>query len=190
MKTIQKAWFGLVGVAFAMGCIPSIHPIYTEQDVVQRDEIVGRWIDKDGTETWHFHQADEGSYQLVLVDQQGRDAIFSVHLTEIGGALFMDLFPVRADETNPGFYEHHLVSVHTFLRVSLTDQAMGLSFLHPEWLKRNRAELGTTLPYVQHDKNSLLLTGDTATLRKFLAEHLEAEGAFSEPWLLSRVKDR
>jgi hypothetical protein len=38
-----------LGFLFLMtGCIPSMHPLYTEQDLIFDSLVVGVWADKDG----------------------------------------------------------------------------------------------------------------------------------------------
>ena len=185
----QRVGIGLLGVLLTAGCIPCFHPIYSESDTVKRDGIIGRWIDSQGTQTWHFQHADGDGYSLVLVEG-GEENRFDVHLTEIGGQLFMDLFPAGGGETRSGFARLHRTPMHTFYQVNLTDASLGLSFLQPQWLKQHRAELAETLPHVQRDEHFVLITAETPRLRQFISYHMDVEGAFSNPFLLTKVRDR
>jgi hypothetical protein len=157
---------------------------------VTRDQLVGRWTDINGSQTWDFRRGDGTVYELVYADQQGRDGRFVVHLTEISDELFMDLYPVDADPVKPGFFNLHRVPMHTFFRVGLTDHALTLSFLQPEWLKQNRAEIMKKLPHVQRDERSLLLTATTAQLREFVGQHLDTADAFTKPYTLNKAVEQ
>ena len=46
------------------GCIPSLYPIYTENDLVFDARLLGSWADEDGTE-WYFETI--GRKQLYLL---------------------------------------------------------------------------------------------------------------------------
>ncbi len=186
MRSIRPSWLLIAITAAAVGCIPSLYPIYTEQDVVMRREIVGRWTNGDNTQSWTFSPAEGNAYELVFVDKEGRDATFTAHLTEISEVLFMDLYPKRSSEADPDFYNLHLVSTHTFFRVGLNEEKLSLSFLDPQWLKRLDQEKPSSLFHVRHD-NSVVLTADTTMLRDFVAKHLDSEGAFTNPFVLTKV---
>jgi hypothetical protein len=185
-KQILATFIGITAIALTAGCIPSLFPIYNEQNLVQRNEILGRWVSDAQSQSWTFSERDN-AYELVFVDNTGRDATFVAHLTEIDDVLFMDLYPQRSGLANPGFYDLHLVATHTFFRVELADNSLSLSFIDPQWLKQHFSE-HPELTLHARDKNSVLLTADTDTLRGFVEELLETEGAFTTPFALARVK--
>lgn len=57
-----------LGLLFLMtGCnfIPSVHPLYTDQDLIFDPLLVGVWADKDGNLTWTFTKKAEDAYTLV-----------------------------------------------------------------------------------------------------------------------------
>lgn len=186
MRSIRPSWLLIAITAALVGCIPSLYPIYTERDVVMRREIVGRWTNGDNSQSWTFSPGEGNAYELVFVDKEGRDANFTAHLTEISEVLFMDLYPKRSSEVDPGFYNLHLVSVHTFFRVGLSEEKLNLSFLDPQWLKRLDQENRGSFLHVRHD-NSVVLTANTARLRGFVAKHLDSEGAFTSPFVLTKA---
>jgi hypothetical protein len=188
-KQTLATFIGITAIALTAGCIPSLFPIYNEQDLVQRNEILGRWVSDAQSQSWTFSQSGGNAYELVFVDNTGRDATFVAHLTEIDDVLFMDLYPQRSGRTKPGFYDLHLVATHTFFRVELADNALSLSFIDPQWLKQHFNEHPEVALHVR-DKNSVLLTADTDTLRGFVEELLETEGAFTTPFELARAKGK
>jgi hypothetical protein len=187
-KQILATFIGITAIALTAGCIPSLFPIYNEQNLVQRKEILGRWVSDAQSQSWTFSERGN-AYELVFVDNTGRDATFVVHLTEIDDVLFMDLYPQRSGRTNPGFYDLHLVATHTFFRAELVDDALNLSFIDPQWLKQHFNEYPEVTLHAR-GKNSVLLTADTDTLRGFVEELLETEGAFTTPFELTRAKDK
>ena len=67
------------------GCVPSLHPLYTEEDTVYEVSLVGHWgKDKD---TWTFTEnEDSPTYDLNIV-MDGKDGKFTVS-TIICGRIF------------------------------------------------------------------------------------------------------
>jgi hypothetical protein len=167
------------------GCIPSLSPLCDDGQLVVRDEILGRWKSPGEPQTWQFSKRDASTYQLLFSDKQGRQANFQVRLTEINGALFMDLVPARDAKLHPDFYNLHLISTHTFYRIEVGESSLSLSFLNPQWLKTILPKPSGGLAHVRNG-NSLLLTAETPQLRQFVAEHLNTPGAFTDPHVLHR----
>ncbi|MEI8078575.1 MAG: hypothetical protein WCH61_02965 [bacterium] len=74
-----------IGLLFILsGCIPSVHPLYTEQDLIFDPLLVGEWVDKDGKETWTFTKSAEKTYTLRYIDEKGKTGDFVVHLLQVG----------------------------------------------------------------------------------------------------------
>lgn len=117
-------------------CIPSLHPIYSEDKLVLVKEIPGTWVDQasmtddgsrketlehqedfqltttneyGGAETWQFNQQDGKSYLLVHTDTDGNKGAFDVHIVKLGKHLFMDFFPTQM----PGAPKHLLSTLKT-----------------------------------------------------------------------------
>lgn len=101
-------------------CIPSLHPIYSTDKLVEVKELPGTWVDEasmteDGTrkkvlehqenfeltttdkngrpETWQFNKQDGKSYLLIHTDGEGNPGAFEVHIVQLGKHLFMDFYP-------------------------------------------------------------------------------------------------
>lgn len=56
------------------GCpVKSLHPFYTENDLVFKEELLGQWIDEDST-VWNIEQSAspsgffQGGYDRLLLD--------------------------------------------------------------------------------------------------------------------------
>ena len=188
-KHTMSTLIGLAAIALTAGCIPSLDPIYNEQDVVLRQQILGRWVNEEQSNSWVFSQHDDNAYELDYLGKTGRHATFVVHLTEIDDALFMDLFPVRSARTNPDFYDLHLVATHTFFRVDLAGDTLNLSFLNPQWLKQHRSEYPEVTLHTRGE-HSVVLTADTATLRGFVAKLLDTDDAFTTPFKLTKTEGK
>ncbi len=72
------------------GCVPSLNPLYTDQDLIFDSALLGVWTDKDSKETWAFTEAGEKEYKLLYTEEDGRKGEFKAHLLKIEGKTFLD----------------------------------------------------------------------------------------------------
>ena len=117
------------------GCIPSVHPLYTEQDLIFDRLLVGVWDGEDGKETWTFTRSGENAYTLRFVDGKGKAGQFSVHLLKVGDRRFLDLCPADPDLPQNDFYKFHLLPVHSFFANPAAGRRSPNDFLQPNWIR-------------------------------------------------------
>jgi len=186
----------MVGVA---GCIPtSIHPLYSEKDLVFEPLLVGIWKEKDESkENWRFEKAGEKEYRLITTEENGANGEFKVHALKLGGTLFLDLFPdgCGVKESNcSGYYQAHVQPMHSFLKVSqLEPTTLQLSSMNLKWLteflKENPQAIHHETLGGEKDDPQIILTASTTELQAFVMKHLKTPDAFGdEPSTLKRVK--
>ncbi len=111
------------------GCIPviSLHPLYTEKDIVVDKKLCGTWIDESGDmkSTWEFECIDEpkNAYKLIFTDENGKKGSFVAHLVKLENRLFLDIFPSELpwepEDPNKMDWPYNslfLIPAHTFAR--------------------------------------------------------------------------
>lgn len=166
-------------------CVPSLNPIYTENDLIFDAALLGIWTDGESTETWEFTFADEKEYRLVHTDERGNKGTFEARLVRIEGKRFLDLAPVRSTASDNDFFSGHILSVHSFVEVSQDGKNFRLSYLEPKWLK----------PFLEKNPNAVrhafldgevVFTDSSKNLQKFIAANLNSPGAFSSPISVKR----
>jgi hypothetical protein len=175
------------------GCVPSLHPLYTEKDLVFDAALVGVWSEKeDASETWAFEKTGEKAFKLVYT-VDGKSGEFEAHLLKLGNTLFLDLYPdgKGLDELNRNdFYKSHLIPGHTFAKVTRIEPSVQMAFLNPDWLK----ELLEQNPKaIRHEKVSdrIVLTASTKELQEFVLKNVNTKDAFGgEPSDLKRIKSK
>ena len=167
------------------GCVSSLNPIYTEQDLIFDAGLLGVWTDEEATESWAFTFSDENEYKVVYTDEKGKKGEFKAHLLKTEGKTFLDLTPVRPQLSQNDFYKSHFLALHTFVQILQTSPTVQISYLEPEWLKKYLDKNPSAL---RHEKISgeILLTASPKELQKFLLTHLKTEGAFSKPISVKR----
>lgn len=172
-----------------VGCIRSIYPIYTEQDIVFEPKLIGQWSEGDSKELWSFSKDKANSYTLVFIDDKGKQGKFSVHLAKIKNKLFLDLFPVvpERDENENSFYRLHLIPVHTFIYVKQIEPTLQISFPNKRWFERYITQIPNAIRHEKID-SEIILTASTKDLQAFFLKHLETDGAFDDPINMTKSK--
>ena len=167
------------------GCIPSLHAIYSEKDVIFDPQLVGVWKPKDGDGTWQFTKRGDKAYQFVCTENDGDKGNFTAHLTRLGDVMFLDIAPDKDQIASSDFHRTYLLPLHTFFRVDeLSSSHLKLSTMDFEALKRYLAKNPDALPHQKID-NDVLVTASTAELQKFVTS-TDAKGMFTELGALTR----
>ena len=162
-------------------CLPSIHPLYTDQDLISDAELVGTWSDKDNMETWVLTESGDKEYKVIHSDKDGKSGEFTARLLRTGGKTFLDLTPIRATSKSSDFHGSHFLKLHTFVLVSKTSStAAQLSILEPEWLADQLEKKPATLKH-EIVGNEIVLTASSKELQAFIVRHADTPGAFSKP---------
>ncbi len=169
----------VVAAAFLLliaGCVRSLHPLYTEKDLVFDEKLLGTWLkDGEGTDTWVFQKAGENSYYLIETEK-GAPARFEAHLVKLGSYYFLDLIPSEMDTKND-FYKLHFVPVHTFSRIWLEKDSFRFGMFDNDWLRDMIEQKKITIGH-ERDEKALLLTAPTADLQKLVLQYADDPKAF------------
>jgi len=166
--------FGLVLIL--EGCIPSLHPLYTDNDLVFEPAILGEWVlsDSHSKEILTFTKGNEKKYKVVQADESGKNAYVG-RLVKLNGKLFLDVEPDREVKC-----ECLCPPYHMFFFVSQLEPSLRISSLDLEWtaefLRKNPSALNHE--FVRED---LWLTAPTKSLQAFVLKHLNTKGAFADP---------
>lgn len=187
MKT--SACIALVGAAVLLaGCISSLHPFYTEKDLVFDPDLVGCWSQGEDKETWKFLKKDKKVYELVYTGSKGKSGKFDVHLFEVEGKRFIDMLPKDPQMEEPEFYKFHLLPMHGMMHVKQVKPTLQLQMPNPDWLQEHLKEHPDAIAHEVVDDRPIL-TASTGELQKFWRRHLETKGAFGDPCSMTKRKD-
>lgn len=180
---------GLTMAALLAGCIPSLHPLYTEDDLTFEDGLVGVWegVPEDGR--WSFEQAGPNAYKVTYV-QDGKPGRFEGHLLRIGEQLFLDLRPEEPDIAANDYYKLHLIPAHTFLRVDLAADTFTIRPLDYRWLADLLDKDPKAVAHERIEDDMVVLTAPPKELQAFLRRHLENKDAFGDAGEYRRAKEK
>lgn len=167
-----------LGIALLIAsCVQSLHPLYTDKDVVFEPKLIGTWKGESDN-LWIFLKHGEKSYELVYTEK-GSPAKFAANLVKLGQVYFLDLFPESPDLKND-LQQAHLLNVHTFSRVWLEDDTLRLAMLEHDWLK---TMIESKKVRIKHELlgDQIVLTAPTKELQQFVVRHANDKGAFPRP---------
>ena len=167
----------LVAGAVICGCVPSIHGIATEENMVWDEELLGTWGDADtaddpNAEFWQFEKGKgDGCYRLLHRDD-GKVGEFDVVMVQLGDMLFLDLFPGDNDavEHSDELYKMHLLAAHTFMRVDELGKELRMRFMDIDKLKDLIKDNPAVVKHEMRD-DQIILTAGTDELQDFLLRY-------------------
>lgn len=178
------AWSMLLSVLLGLSaCVPSLHELYTEKDLVFDPALLGDWVEDkaDSTSTLTFAKGEGKEYKLVSADGDNRSTLIA-HLVRLGDNLFLDL------ASDPSLDCHTLAwPVHMFVLVTQTGPALQMRDFDEDWLKVFLTKNPGALKHEVVDKD-IIVTASTKQLQSFLLRHVNTKAAFSQPVQYVRKK--
>ena len=188
----------------AGSCIPSLFPLYTNEDLITDDRIVGTWDAGDGG-IWVIERLDyspssdffssdwsdtkeKNTYRLVVTEIDRVDTLeaeFLVHMLVLGGQHYLNYYPVDY-ELDHDFMSWHMIEANNFSKVWITEDSISLGFFDPSYLEELIDENRIKISHIRHD-NGILLTARTRELQKFVIKYGDEEDAILEPDVFKRI---
>ena len=163
------------------GCIVrSLHPLYTDENVIFDARLIGQWAEEDSKEIWEFSQQGEQRYKCVVYEEDGEQSILVARLLEIKGKMFLDFFPTKLDRQEGVFYQLHILPVHSFAYVKQIEPTLQISFPSSDWLQELLEKNPDAIRHEVLGKDDIILSASTEALQTFWLAHLDTEGAFAE----------
>lgn len=201
MKTKKLAFMCLA--ALLGGCVPilSLHPLFTEEDVVFEEKLLGTWLD-DSTPsemTWEFARLDPTAserlreelgdqikkfYRLSITDKEGRKGSLAACLVKLKDRLFLDVFPDKfpsgetdMEKTKLMYNAFFFVPAHTFLRVDSIGEQLTLRLTMDDRLKELLEAEPDAVKFTLVD-DLPILTASTKELQAFVVKYAGDERLF------------
>jgi hypothetical protein len=160
----------MIGLTLIAGCVPSLNPVYTDETLTFEPALVGVWKQPATRARWNFSQLDEKSYRLEYTDEKGQHGRFIGRLAKLDGELFLDLYPEEITTEGNGFYDFHLIPIHTIYRVRVAEGGLKLAAIDFLWLDDHLTKNPAEIQYATFN-NRKLITAPTAEVQKFVLTH-------------------
>ena len=197
MKYLKTSLVGIFVAVMLSGCVFSLHPLYTEKDVIYSSDLVGQWSEVEGEGKWQFQKDyDMYQYEVVHTDKDGKEGHFYAVLLKVGDHIFLDMQPEDPERFLDDFkvnndYAYLLLPVHTFYHVKQITPVLQLRALDVGWLDEFLRENPKAVRHERTDKRlyrlNILLTAEPKELQEFLIKHFNTEDAFEDFMKLKRV---
>jgi hypothetical protein len=196
----KKALFYLLA-ALLGGCVPimSLHPLYTEKDVVFEERLLGRWVDDPNSPetTWDFNRIEEpnNAYNLLFSDEEGKKGSFVANLVKLQNRLFLDVYPSelpsKIEDPNKSelpFNSFFLIPAHTFLKIDFNGAMLKMWITNDDDMKKLLEEEPNAVQHTFLD-DRLILTASTKELQSFVVKYADDKRVFKSEIVLGRKKN-
>ncbi len=167
-------------------CIPSIHPLYTEDILVFKEALIGVWNEDDNA-TWTLRQAgDKPHYELTYADADER-SVFDAHLVKLGEHYFFDFYNTSSEWDNKDALAiAPLIPTHSFAKVSWDEGKMTMYFFDVDWLGELFKQRKIRIKHEVSQDGNIILTASTEELQEFVRKYADDEKAYIDPLVLKR----
>jgi hypothetical protein len=174
----------------------SLHPLYTEEDVVFDEKLLGVWVDDPNEhETWEFKCPNEPGekYELLLSDNEGKKGSFDVYLVKLENLLFLDIYPNKSpckedfEKTEWPYNTFFLVPVHTFIRIDSIEPQLKMRLTDDDEMEKLLKEDPNAVKHEIVDGKPFL-TASTKELQAFVLKYADDSRVFTEEKALLRRK--
>jgi hypothetical protein len=174
-RTLLLATSTLLSAFVSSGClVSSFHAIYDDSSVVFDERIVGAWDNRENGVSVTVARGEWRSYRVEYVDRTG-PTHFTAFLTEIGGHRFLNLRPEDGLE-RPAF----LVATNGIIELDPAANEVRVRELDYDEVAKRLSAGRLNTPASTDLKQNVVLTGDTAAIRKWLAASLQDEALFAD----------
>lgn len=186
------------------GCVPvaSLHPLYTEKDLVRDDRIIGSWTedpDKPGID-WRFEPFEDkaeqykNAYKFTLYEKGKIRGLFAARLLKLDDNLYLDITPEAfpygkkdVDDAELPYNSLFFVRAHTFMAVEFVESNLVVKMTINDKLKKLLVEKPRAVWHAEID-DRIILTAPTDRLQNFVRENLEDARLFGGKTTLQRIE--
>ena len=183
MQNILKIFVVFWAALSLIGCAPSLHPFFTDEDVVFNEALLGVWLSDSGAKCL-FTKSGDNHYELLYVDEG--PARFEARLIELGGATFLDLYPKPLGK-EIDLYPANLVPAHTLARVTIGKESISIAMMDGDWLKQLSDRNQLDLAHERLDDGMIALTAPTRELQAFALKHADSKEAYGDAEVFHRL---
>ncbi|PLX22426.1 MAG: hypothetical protein C0599_06385 [Salinivirgaceae bacterium] len=199
MKRLKNLLF-MLGVAALFGsCVTSVHPIYTEEDLIYDEGLLGDWVSEDST-VFSFRNKPQNSMPFYKKDSKDSASMayyatyydkvpaeFKVHMVQLDKYKYLDYF-IHEFDLNNELAQTTLFPVHTFTKIERKGDSLILTGFDARYIIKLLEERKIRIKHEMSDGN-MLLTAPTEELQKFIIKYADDPELFDDdPSVLIRKR--
>ena len=183
-------------IIFLSSCLKTLHPIFTEKDLVYDARFIGTWkTDSTGARAVITNLSSESSIDLpgnipsikqkgYLVNYKGKDGnttgLYIAFLARIGKHLYFDYYPAdkKNDKTIDDFFMVHMVKMHTSYKVDFTSDGFEMSQLDKGFIERLIDEKKIRIGHEKSEEGDVIITASTSELQQYIIKYGDDPSAY------------
>lgn len=164
----------IVFIALAnFGCVSSLHPFYTEADVIFDKCLLGKWSDREYKFSWLFERRGPRAYRLTQVDEDGEATLFEATLFKLNGRTFLNVAPLGSKDKDRA----NLLRTNTLISITIENERLRISTLDPNRLRDHLNRFPQDLKHA-FVENEVVLTDTTENIQAFIRRVMNTPEAF------------
>lgn len=181
-------------ITILSGCISSLHPLYTQDTIAFRYEMLGSWVEKGGEGEWQFDKEKDGEAQNYILtytekainSEKVNKSSYTVYLVKLGSYYFLDFERLLSNEESNNYLGSlsPMITTHKFAKIEVAKDKLTLHLFDDDWLKKLFDQQKIRIKHEKLTDDSILLTAPTADLQKFVQKYANEEKAFLEELVL------
>jgi hypothetical protein len=207
MKKILASLILFTVVLFLAGCLTTLHPIFTANDLVTDARLIGSWEKaKDKTQVVYrlpntneinnLSAALQGEaakiYMLDEKDEQGnlRSTNYAF-MVKLGKYYYMDYYPAGEKERqlSDHFFAAHYVPMHSIYRIQFkNDNSFNVQRLDGGYLEKLIKNKQIRIKHEVMEDGGIFITAPTQELQQYLIKYSDVPEAYSDDQFYSKVK--
>jgi len=185
----------LTMVTVLSGCLSTLHPLFTEKELVFDTRLLGRWQAGDGNDIATFEQGTPANFDqlpeamrklsnkgyLVTIKDDNTVAKYYAFLTSLGKQLYIDYYPCENAKQSKydDFYKQHLVKMHSFYRIRFNDdQSFETSQFDEDFLKQLIDKKQIRIKYEVRWDGNYIITASTSELQQYVLKYGDVPDAY------------
>lgn len=184
----------LVLITAVSSCLNTLHPLFTEKELVFDPRLLGSWRAGNGDDTAvfekgtaaSFSQLPEGLRKLAgkcyVVTLKDKETVkYFAFLTKLGKELYLDYYPFEDAfmQDYDGFYKQHLVKLHSFYRVRFTsDNKFDISQFDEGFMEELIKNKKIRIRHEVRFDGTYVITAPTEELQQYVIKYSDVPEAY------------
>jgi len=209
---MKKILFVALLFLVMQSCITSLYPLYTENTLVTKKELVATWKDKEGM-YWKFYQIGGDKKYHLRLRAYNYFAEYEVGMVKIGGNYFLDIVMLEQpisdveaarikkeeeaklkngkegmERLDVGFLAYNIPG-HSFYKLGFKGEKIYVYPFNEAYLKELFKQRKIRIKHEDTDHSTTVLTASTKELQEFFKKYGNDAKLFDsdEPKILNKV---
>ena len=178
--------------------LQTLHPIFTEKDLVFDNRLLGNWKTVNGTIISYTRATKKDLAELPASIQENADKVYLLtkkekdgtvtkyyaFLVKLGKNNFFDYYPCAVDKTGKAdeFFTSHFVRMHSISRVHiLNTSSIRVAEFEDDYLKKLIKQKNIRIRHEVDEDGNYFITASTAELQQYILKYADVPEAYGSP---------